>query len=102
MKKMIYTIIICNILWKSYLNFKKKKQKKIRLIEPRIDQILHKVSEQIVSLAKEKNAAIFLEDLKQPKKSRFRQKRRVNYKLSQFNFKTLSDYIEYKAKREGI
>ncbi|MBI4116245.1 IS200/IS605 family element transposase accessory protein TnpB [Candidatus Pacearchaeota archaeon] len=81
---------------------KKKKQKKIRLIEPRIDQILHRVSEQIVSLAKEKNAAIFLEDLQQPKKSRFRQKRRVKYKLSQFNFKTLSDYIEYKAKREGI
>lgn len=81
---------------------KKKKQKKIRLIEPRIDQILHKVSEQIVSLAKEKNAAIFLEDLKQPKKSRFRQKRRVKYKLSQFNFKTLSNYIEYKSKREGV
>lgn len=81
---------------------KKKKQRKIRLIEPRIDQMLHKVSEQIVSLAKEKNAAIFLEDLKQPKKSRFRQRRGLKYKLSQFNFKTLSDYIEYKSKREGI
>ena len=81
---------------------KYRKQQKIRMIEPRIDQLLHNVSRQIILIAKEKNAAISLEQLEKPQKSRFRQSRKVRYKLSQFNFKTLSNYIDYKARKEGI
>jgi len=81
---------------------RKQKQKRIRRIEPKINQILHIISKEIVELAKEKNFAIGLEQLEKPKKSRFRQRRKERYFLSLFNFKTLSTFIEYKAKKEGI
>ncbi|MEW6063026.1 MAG: transposase [Nanoarchaeota archaeon] len=81
---------------------KKKKQKKIRPIEPRIDQIIHNVSKQIVEFAKSREVAIALEQLEKPRKGRYRQSRHLSYKLAQFNFKTLSTYIEYKAKKDGI
>ncbi|MEM2713678.1 MAG: transposase [Candidatus Aenigmatarchaeota archaeon] len=81
---------------------KRRKQKKIRPIAPKINQILHVISKQIVALAQEKKAAIALEALEKPKKSRYRQSRHLKYKLSLFVFKKLSDYINYKAKREGI
>jgi len=81
---------------------KYRKQQKIRPIEPRIDQILHDISKQIIDLAKEKRVAISLEQLEKPQKPKFRQSRKAKYKLSQFNFKTLSNYIDYKAKKEGI
>jgi len=81
---------------------KKRKQKKIRPIEPKIHQILHTISKQIVMLSKQKEAAISLEQLEKPKKGKYKQSKSTKYKLGQFVFKALSDYIEYKAKKEGI
>ncbi|MEM4318255.1 MAG: transposase [Candidatus Pacearchaeota archaeon] len=81
---------------------KRRKQKKIRPIEPKINQILHIISKQIVTLAKEKKAVIALETLEKPKKGKYRQSRYLKYKLSQFVFRKLSDYINYKARKEGI
>lgn len=78
------------------------KQKRIRPIEPKINQILHTIAKQIVGLAKEKEVAISLENLEKPKKGKYKQSRFIRYKLSLFNFKTLQNYIAYKAKKEGI
>lgn len=81
---------------------KRRKQKNLRFIEPIIDQVIHNVSKKIVELAREKGVAISLEQLEKPKKGRFKQSRKLKYKLSQFSFKRLSTFIDYKAKREGI
>ncbi|MCX8159140.1 MAG: zinc ribbon domain-containing protein [Candidatus Pacearchaeota archaeon] len=81
---------------------KRRKQKKIRLIQPKIDLILHNVSKKIVELAKEKNAAISFEKLERLKKGKPKQNKFIKYRLSQFIFKKLSSYVEYKAKKENI
>lgn len=81
---------------------KRKKEKRIRPIERRIKQILHTRAKEIVQLAKEKNAAIALEQLEKIKKSKPRQRKVEKYRYSLFNFKTLSTFIEYKARKEGI
>lgn len=81
---------------------KRKKLKKIRQIEPGINQILHTKAKEIISLAKEKKAVISLEKLEKIKKSKFKQRKMERYRFSLFNFKTLSDFIDYKARKEGI
>jgi len=88
--------------------FLRKKHNKIRKkgnmrnIEQKINLILHEYSKQIVNFAKDKNAFIVFELLEKPKKSRERMSKKIQYKLSQFTFKKLSDLVDYKAKREGI
>ncbi|MEM5810989.1 MAG: RNA-guided endonuclease TnpB family protein, partial [Candidatus Aenigmatarchaeota archaeon] len=81
---------------------RRRKVKRIRRIEPKINQILHIVSKQIVELAQKNNALIAIEKLEKPKKKRYKQYRKEKYLLSLFSFKKLSDLISYKAKREGI
>jgi IS605 OrfB family transposase len=79
-----------------------RKKKTMRNIEPRINIVLHQYSKEIVDFAKKKNAFIVFEDLQKILKSRVKMSKKLQYKLSLFTFKKLSDLIDYKAKREGI
>lgn len=78
------------------------KIKRIRPIEPKVDEYCHKISKQIVEIAKQNNFAIAVERLEKPKKSKFKQRRRTKYALSLFIFKKLATFIGYKAARDGI
>lgn len=75
--------------------------KKIGNKEKRIvDDLLHKISREIVNRAKEENAVIVLGDLKGIRR---RDKgRKFNRKLNSFPYYRLSKFIEYKAAWEGI
>ena len=74
----------------------------MRNIEPKINLILHQYSKEIVDSAKDKNAFITFEKLEKIEKSRSKMAKKLQYKLSLFTFKKLSDLVDYKAKREGI
>jgi len=90
-----------------YLRRKLGKLKKFKAIkkignkEKRIvDDLLHKISREIVNRAKRENAAIVLGDLKG---IRERDKgRKFDRKLNSFPYYRLSKFIEYKAAWEGI
>jgi len=79
-----------------------RKKSNMRNIDNKINLILHKYSRNIVNLAKSEKAFIVFEKLEKIKKSRFKMSKSLQYKLSQFTFKKLSDLVEYKAKIEGI
>lgn len=79
-----------------------RKKRNMRNIEPRINLILHQYSKDIVDFAKEKKAFIVFEKLEKIRKSRFKMSKKLQYKLSLFTFKKLSDLVDYKAQREGI
>jgi len=79
-----------------------RKKGNMRNIEDRIKLILHEYSKQIVELAKDKDAFIVFEKLEKIRKSRIKMSKKLQYKLSQFIFKRLSDLVDYKAKKEGI
>ena len=79
-----------------------RKKMNMRNIENGINLILHEYSKRIVNMAKKENAFIVFENLGKIPKSRFNMSKKLQYKLSQFVFKKLSDFVDYKAKREGI
>lgn len=82
---------------------KRRKLKKLRNIESRINYFYHTKTKDVINWAIENNAAIVLEDLKDlRKKSRMRERKETKYKLSQFVYKTIRLMIEYKAKKYGI
>jgi len=90
-----------------YLRRKLGKLKKFKAIkkigrkERRIvDDLLHKISREIVNRAKEENAVIVLGDLKGIRKQD--KGRKFNRKLNSFPYYRLSHFIEYKATWEGI
>ena len=85
----------------------------------RTEAVLHKVSKQIVDEAKSKKLGIVLEDLKGIRKGVNRKKRGVNTyngkeqnisvntksmkrRLNTWTFRKLQQFIEYKAKWEGV
>jgi len=75
--------------------------KKIGNKEKRIvDDLLHKISREIVNRAKKENAVIVLGDLKGIRKQD--RGRKFNRKLNSFPYYRLSKFIEYKALWEGI
>jgi len=75
--------------------------KKIGNKEKRIvDDLLHKISREIVNRAKKENAVIVLGDLKGIRKQN--RGRKFNRKLNSFPYYRLSKFIEYKALWEGI
>ena len=75
--------------------------KKIGRKERRIvDDLLHKISREIVNRAKEENAVIVLGDLKGIRNQN--KGRKFNRKLNSFPYYRLSKFIEYKAAWEGI
>jgi putative transposase len=65
-----------------------------------VDDLLHKISREIVNRAKEENAVIVLGDLKGIWKQD--KGRKFNRKLNSFPYYRLSMFIEYKANWEGI
>ncbi len=90
-----------------YLRRKLGKLKKFKAIkkignkEKRVvDDLLHKISREIVNRAKEENAVIVLGDLKGIRKQD--KGRKFNRKLNSFPYYRLSKLIEYKATWEGI
>ncbi|MCD6380949.1 MAG: transposase [Candidatus Odinarchaeota archaeon] len=75
--------------------------KKIGNKEKRVvDDLLHKISKEIVNRAKRENAVIILGDLKGIRKRD--RGRKFNRKLNSFPYYHLSRFIEYKAAWEGI
>ncbi len=93
-----------------YKNIRKKLQKrgkfglvkKIKNRESRIVRDLnHKISKEIVEVAKEQNAGIKLEALEGIRQNR-RHSRRFNYSLHSWSFYQLQTFIEYKAELYGI
>ena len=90
-----------------YLRRKLGKLKKFKAIkkigrkEKRVvDDLLHKISREIVNRAKEEHAVIVLGDLKGIRKQD--KGRKFNRKLNSFPYYRLSKFIEYKALWEGI
>nr|QBM01369.1 CRISPR-associated protein Cas14b.2 [uncultured archaeon] len=81
---------------------KNRKKGNMRVIENKINLILHRYSKQIVDMAKKLNASIVFEELGRIGKSRTKMKKSQRYKLSLFIFKKLSDLVDYKSRREGI
>jgi len=65
-----------------------------------VDDLLHKISREIVNRAKSENAVIVLGDLKGIRKQK--KGRKFNRKLNSFPYYRLSKFIEYKAAWEGI
>ena len=65
-----------------------------------VDDLLHKISREIVNRAKSENAVIVLGDLKGIRKQK--RGRKFNRKLNSFPYYRLSKFIEYKAAWEGI
>ncbi|MCD6263073.1 transposase [Candidatus Bathyarchaeota archaeon] len=90
-----------------YLRRKLGKLKKFKAIkkigrkERRVvDDLLHKISREIVNRAKKEDAVIVLGDLKGIKRQN--KGRKFNRKLNSFPYYRLSKFIEYKAAWEGI
>lgn len=90
-----------------YLRRKLGKLKKFKAIkkigrkENRVvDDLLHKVSREIVNRAKKENGIIVLGNLKGIRKQN--KGRKFNRKLNSFPYYRLSKFIEYKASWEGI
>ncbi len=79
-----------------------RKKRNMRNIESMIGLRLHEYSKKIVELASKKNAFITFENLTKIKKSRYKMSKNLQYKLSLFIFKRLSDLVDYKARKEGI
>ena len=84
-----------------------EKLKKFKAIEKvgrkerrKVDDLLHKISREIVKRAKEEKAVIVLGDLKGIRKQN--KGRKFNRKLNSFPYYRLSKFIEYKANWEGI
>ena len=65
-----------------------------------VNDLLHKISREIVNKAKEENAMIVLGDLKGIRRQN--KGRKFNRKLNSFPYYRLSKFIEYKAAWEGI
>ncbi|MBM7854512.1 IS605 OrfB family transposase [Desulfohalotomaculum tongense] len=84
---------------------RKKLLKKIKAIgnqEQRyMRDVNHKISRQIVNIAKRYNAVIQLEDLSYIRE-RVKLSRQMNRKLHNWNFRQLRSFIEYKALAEGL
>jgi putative transposase len=83
----------------------RKKLKVIKQIgnaeQRKVNDILHKISRQIVNKAKETNSIIVLGDLKGISKN-VKMGKRLSRIVSHMPFDKLSQYIEYKASWEGI
>ena len=93
-----------------YKNIRKKLQKKgkfglVKKIKNRESRIIrdlnHKISREIVGVAKEQNAGIKLEALEGIRKNR-RHSRKFNYSLHSWSFYQLQTFIQYKAELYGI
>ncbi|SHK64202.1 RNA-guided endonuclease TnpB family protein, partial [Paramaledivibacter caminithermalis] len=61
----------------------------------------HKISKEIVNIAKEEKAIINLEELKNIRE-RIKYSKKMNKRLHNWNFYQLQTFIEYKANAEGL
>lgn len=95
---------------KKYRNIRKNLQKKgkyrkLKEISKREKRILrdqnHKISRKIVEIAKENNAGIRMEKLKGVRNNR-KHKRSFNHSLNSWPFYQLQQFVEYKAKLNGV
>ena len=68
----------------------------------RARDFLHKLSDKIVEIAREKQMGVILEDLNGIKERVLNGSKSLNRKLSKWNARELQRLIEYKAKRFGI
>jgi IS605 OrfB family transposase len=84
---------------------KKKLLQKIKAIGNKEQRYMkdsnHKISRQIINVAKEQNAVIQLEDLSNIREN-IKYSRKMNKQLHNWNFYQLQSFIEYKAIAEGL
>ncbi|MHC1608907.1 MAG: RNA-guided endonuclease InsQ/TnpB family protein, partial [Candidatus Methanofastidiosia archaeon] len=83
----------------------KGKQNALKKIKNREQRIVrdtnHKISRKIVGMAKEQNAVIKLENLTGIRNNK-KHARSFNYSLNSWSFYQLQQFIEYKAKLQGV
>jgi len=79
--------------------------KKLKSMKNKINVLYHNVSKNIVDLAKKYESTIVLErleNLKQHGRSKGKRYKKLNYVLSNFDYKKIESLISYKAKKEGV
>lgn len=74
-------------------------KKRIRTIQNKVDNLLHNISSELVSLAKERKSVIVMENIKGLKQHG---RKRPNYFLSLFDYGKIAQLINYKAKMAGV
>jgi len=93
-----------------YKNIRKKlqsegKYRKVKRMQDRESRIVwdlnHKVSRELVDMAKDQNAALVFEDLAGIRNTK-KQRRSFKYSLHSWSFYQLQQFVEYKAKLLGI
>ena len=93
-----------------YKNIRKKlqtegKYRKVKRMQDRESRIVrdlnHKVSRDLVNMAKDQNAALVFEDLSGIRNTK-KQRRSFKYSLHSWSFYQLQQFVEYKAKLLGI
>jgi len=100
----------CLHIHKKYSRMRRKlqmkgKQNALKKIKNREQRIVrdtnHKISRKIVGMAKEQNAVIKLENLTGIRNNK-KHARSFNYSLNSWSFYQLQQFIEYKAKLQGV
>jgi putative transposase len=99
-----------NHIHQKYKNIRKKLQKKrkykavkkLKNKESRVVRDLnHKISKKLIDQAKKDKAGLVLEDLKKIRKTK-KTSKKFRYALNSWSFYQLRQFIEYKAKLQGI
>ena len=94
-----------------YKNIRKKLQRgghhrKVKHMRDRESRIIrdlnHKISKEIVDMAKIQNAALIFEDLSGIKNTKNKQNKSFRYSLHSWSFFQLQQFVEYKAKLLGV
>jgi putative transposase len=100
----------CNHIHQKYKHMRKSLQKqgklkKVKAIKDRESRIVkdinHKTSKALVEFAKENNACIVMEELKDCRKT-MKNRRKQRYSLHSWSFYQQKQMIEYKAKKYGV
>ena len=100
----------CNHIHKKYKNMRKSLQKqgkygKVKAIKQResniVKDINHKTTTALMQFAKENNACIILEDLKEIRQTA-KTRRKQRYSLHSWSFYQQQQMIEYKSKKYGV
>jgi len=81
-----------------YRELKKIKDRESRIVK----DLNHKISRKLINIAKDQNAALVFEDLKNIRTTSKRQFKSFKYALHSWSFYQLQTFVEYKAKLLGV